>query len=373
MTKLFLYGYYGFGNVGDDLLLAAIIRRLRKAVPGASFVVRSLHPVAELQGPDIEFSCQERILLQPNLPKWRRLLDYLLANWRALAGCRAMVFGGGTLFHARGGALTNLLLIFLAVLQARMRGVRVFVLGAGVAEMPGAAARLLMAAILALSDDFAVRDASSWRHCRQVFGGKHVRRTADLVFSLQLPALPTTSAGKTIGVTLAASDIGSALGAYPQFFAALAADLAYLRDNGWSIRLLSFQELDHPQAGVSDTQLLQAIGIEGDRIELQRVSSDPETLCRQFAELDIVVGMRFHGLVMAALLGLPFVGIGRDSKLSDFCLDAGMAFLSLSDVNAGQIAETIAGAAGRMLDSANLASWQALSAENFGPIEEYLK
>ncbi|WP_172680186.1 polysaccharide pyruvyl transferase family protein [Methylomonas koyamae] len=136
---------------------------------------------------------------------------------------------------------------------------------------------------------------------------------------------------------------------------------------------MSFQELDDPQAGVSDTQLLQAIGIEGERVELQRVSSDPEALCRQFAELDIVVGMRFHGLVMAALLGLPFVGIGRDSKLSDFCQDAGMPFLSLADVNAGQIAETIVGTAGRMLDSANLASWQALSAENFGPIEEYLK
>ncbi|WP_186289496.1 polysaccharide pyruvyl transferase family protein [Methylomonas koyamae] len=373
MGKVFLYGYYGFGNVGDDLLLAAILRRLRSAAPDSSFVVRSLHPVADLQSENVEFSCQERILLQPNLPKWRRLLDYLAVNWRSLAGCRAMVFGGGTLFHARGGALTNLVLIFLAVVQARLRGARVFVLGAGVAEMPGISARLLMAAILALSDDFAVRDASSWRHCRQVIGGNRVRRTADLVFSLQLPTVPTTSAGKTVGVTLAASDIGAATDAYPQFFSALAADLAELRDKGWSVRLLSFQELDDPQAGVSDTKLLQAVGIAGERVELLRVSSDPDALCRQFAELDIVVGMRFHGLVMAALLGLPFVGIGRDSKLSDFCLDAGMPFLSLSEARTGVIAETIEGAAGRMVDGANLASWQALSAENFGPIEEYLK
>ena len=373
MAKIFLYGYYGVGNVGDDLLLTAILRRLRSAAPGSSFVVRSLHPVAELQNENVEFSCQERILLNPNLPKWRRLLDYLNANWQALAGCRAMVFGGGTLFHARGGTLTNMVLLFLVVFQARLRGTRIFVLGAGVAEMPGISAKLLMAAILALSNDFAVRDASSWRQCRQIFGGKHVRRTADLVFSLQLPMAARISSGKTVGVTLAASDIGDAIAAYPQFFAALAADLTYLRDNGWSIRLLSFQELDDPQASMSDTKLLQAIGIEGERVELLRVSSDPDALCRQFTDLDVIVGMRFHGLVMAALLGLPFVGVGRDSKLSDFCLDAGMPFLSLSEVYTGLVAETIARALGRNLDGANLAAWQALSAENFGPIEEYLK
>lgn len=376
MTKVFLYGYYGFGNVGDDLLLASIVQRLQVGRQSMDFVVRSLNPVAGLVGEHVEFTCQEQILLRQDGAKWQRLSDYFLASWRALAGCRFVVFGGGTLFHARGGSLSNLILILLTIFLARLRGAKVFAIGVGVAELPAGLARVLMAGILMLLEDFAVRDKTSWENCQAVRGGNRIRRTADLVFSLPMPKLSCPaklSAGRIIGVTLAASDIGQSVGRYPEFFDTLRTDLAALLADGWKVRLLSFQELHGFGVNVSDSDLLEAIGIAGDRVELIRVSSDPDELCKQFGALDIIVGMRFHGLVLAALLGKPFVGIGRDSKLVDFCRDLGMPFLPMGSVRPGEIGGAVALALGSGLNEEQIATWQRLAQENFVPLEECLK
>jgi polysaccharide pyruvyl transferase WcaK-like protein len=376
MTKVFLYGYYGFGNVGDDLLLASIVQRLQVGRQKIDFVVRTLNPVAGLVGEHVEFTCQEQILLRQGGAKLQRLADYFLASWRALAGCRFVVFGGGTLFHARGGSLSNLILILLTVFLARLRGAKVFAIGVGVAEMPAGLARDLMAGILAMLEDFAVRDKTSWENCQVVRGGSRIRRTADLVFSLPMPkssCLQKLLAGRTIGVTLAASDIGQSEGRYPEFFHTLRTDLAALLADGWKVRLLSFQELHGLGVNVSDSDLLVAIGIAGDGVELIRVSSDPGELCKQFEALDIIIGMRFHGLVLAALLGKPFVGIGRDSKLVDFCRDLGMPFLPMGSVRPGEIGSAVALAFGSALNEEKIVTWQRLAQENFVPLEECLK
>jgi polysaccharide pyruvyl transferase WcaK-like protein len=38
--NVFLYGYFGAGNLGDDLLLAVTIGALRPMLPKARFIVR---------------------------------------------------------------------------------------------------------------------------------------------------------------------------------------------------------------------------------------------------------------------------------------------------------------------------------------------
>lgn len=376
MTTIFLYGYYGFGNVGDDLLLAAIMQRLHMGGRNTAFVVRSLNTVPSLVGEHVRFTCQEKILLRQNASKWQRLTEYLRVSWRMLAGCQVVVFGGGTLFHARGGSLANLLLIFLTVLLARVRGAKVFAIGVGVAELPVGLPRMLMAGILALLEDFAVRDKTSWENCLKIWGAGRIRRTADLVFALPMPKrslLRIPSVGKTIGVTLAASDIGQGAARYPQLFSALRVDLANFVADGWKVRLLSFQELHESGTTVSDGSLLDAIGLVGEGVELIRVASDPGELFRQFEALDIIVGMRFHGLVLAALMGKSFVGIGRDSKLVDFCRDLGMPFLPMASLLPGEISGAVTLALGSELNDRQIVAWQTLAQENFFPLEEFLK
>lgn len=342
--QFFLYGYYGFGNVGDDLLLSAVISALSRQSPQARFVVRSLNPVPDVSEARIQYVTLERIMARTEWPRWRRLASYARATWRSLHGCSHLVFGGGTLFHARSQSAVNLALIGMLVLLARLRGAKVFALGVGVAPLPPGLPKRLMGFILLLTRDFAVRDESSRTNCQALSGVSRVRLTADLVFSLPWATLPRISGPRPVlGVTLAASDIGNEGLDNESFLARLASALAYLQNRGWQIRFLSFQELDWQGVNLSDSALfatMYAYGL-GQNVETIRVSSHPPEIARQYADIDVVIGMRFHGHVLAAQSGIPFIGLGRDNKLADLCAYFSMPFIGLNGLLSDHIVAAV--------------------------------
>lgn len=333
--KIFLYGYYGFGNVGDDLLLSGVVSLLSRGVQSARFVVRCLNSVPGISGKHIQYATLEQIMARAAWSRWRRLMWYAWETWRSLQGCSHLVFGGGTLFHARSGSCTNLALLMMLVVMARLRGAKVFAIGVGVAPLPAGMPRYLMEGILALSRDFAVRDKSSWTNCQCLSGVSRVRLTADIVFALPLETISHVSGRRPVlGITLAASDIGNKGEGHEAFLASLAEALEHLRARGWTLRFLSFQELDAAGVQLSDSALFAALSAYGLRqpLDTVRVSSHLTEIACQFESLDVVTGMRFHSHVLAARMGIPFVGIGRDSKLADLCRHFSMPFYAMSDL-----------------------------------------
>lgn len=372
--RLFLYGYYGFGNVGDDLLLNTVVTSTLQFAPTAQFVVRSLCPV-EGVGPhaQVEFVALEQVMADQSHSKGRRLGRYLMDTWKSLAGCTHLVFGGGTLFHARSNSPVNLALIFMLVVMARLRGLEVYALGVGVAPLRGALPRRLMQGILMRAADFAVRDQSSLQHCQGLANGAPLRSTADLVFSLPLPPLPKDggSGGRqpVVAITLAASDIGNG-GEHEHFLQQLALALEQLVKKGWSICFLAFQELEQAGIRVSDTALFKrvqsyAANLDG---EVVRMSASSTEITQLFSTIDVVAGMRFHGHVLAAMQGIPFVGFGRDEKLKDLCSHLSMPFLDMGGLDAARLAETIEGARDTQPDAERVQELSLRSADNFSRI-----
>lgn len=342
--KIFLYGYYGFANVGDDLLLSSVTSALFQFAPNARFVVRSLNPVGSLSDERIQYLTIEQIMSRVIWPRWRRLIYYAWEAWGSLRGCSHLVFGGGTLFHARGGSNVNLFLIGMLVVMARIRGARVFALGVGVASLPRGLSSHLMAGILGLTHDFAVRDESSRANCQRLLFASRVRLTADMVFALPMGEIKRVP-GQTpvLGVSLAASDIGQDGLGNEEFLEALAVALQRLWKDGWEIRFLSFQELDEGGVKVSDSSLFARLSRYGFReaAKIMRVSSLPGEISRQLSDLDVIAGMRFHGHVLAVRLGIPFVGFGRDSKLVDLCRHFSMPFVAMSELHADHFAKAV--------------------------------
>lgn len=371
--RLFLYGYYGFGNVGDDLLLNTVVTSTLKFAPDARFVVRSLCPVEGVApSAQIEFVALEQVMSDHSLSKVRRLGSYLRDTWKSLAGCTHLVFGGGTLFHARGNSPVNLALIFMLVMMARLRGLEVYALGVGVAPLSGALPRRLMGGIMARAADFAVRDESSLRHCQALANGAGLRSTADLVFSLPLPAVSRAAVAErrpVVAITLAASDIGNGT-QHEHFLRQLALALDLLVKQGWSICFLAFQELDQAGIAVSDTALFKRVQSSAPNLDgtVVRMSASSTEITRLFSTIDVVAGMRFHGHVLAAMQGIPFVGFGRDEKLKDLCAHLSMPFLDMGDLDATRLAATIAGARGVQPDAERVRELSRRSADNFSRI-----
>src|SRR5262245_49485253 len=172
---VFLYGYFGAGNLGDDLLLAVLVAELRPILPGAKFLVRDHGDTSGLMklGPDVTFTGTETIVADQGRLRVIRLFAYLSAYARLFRQCRWLIFGGGSLFHERG-SLTSLLLQFMICCLARLRGLRIAALGVGVADLHSPAARWLLRRIVGMSDLFLVRDEAALRQCN----GTKARLTA---------------------------------------------------------------------------------------------------------------------------------------------------------------------------------------------------
>lgn len=354
--------------MGDDLLLSCVISALSQFAPNARFVIRSLNPVSNVTDERVHYVELERIMARAGRPRWRRLVSYALAMWRSLRGCSHLVFGGGTLFHARAGSSVNLALIAMLVVMARLRGAQVFALGVGVAALPTGMPQRLMGFILSLACDFAVRDASSLANCQHLSGAPHVRLTADLVFAFPPEKLPRVYGLRPVlGVTLAASDIGRDGLGHEVFLENLALALQRLQERGWEIRFLSFQELDVDGVKLSDSALFSTLYHYGLResVEIVRVSSLPTEISRQFMDIEVVAGMRFHGHVLAALMDIPFVGLGRDSKLVDLCAYFSMPFLESGDLRSDRLVTVVEQVRGQVPNQQKTRSLLHAAAENF--------
>lgn len=369
--KVFLYGYYGYSNVGDDLLLSSVISAISKFAPNARFVVRSLNPVASVTDDRIQYVALERLIIRAGRSRWYRLARYAWATWCSLRGCSHLVFGGGTLFHARARSNVSLALIAMLVVMARLRGAKVFALGVGVAPLPKGMPQYLMGGVLTLAQDFAVRDVSSVANCRNLWGVTHVRCTADIVFALSLEKSSRAARSRPVlGITLAASDIGYEGSGNADFLASLASALERLQELGWEVCFLSFQELDLGGIKLSDTALFDVMVGYGMGQAMTRVwvSSHPVEIARQFSNIDVVAGMRFHGHVLAALLDIPFVGFGRDSKVQDLCEYFSMPFLAMNDLQEDRLVAAVAQSRGQVPSREKVFTLAHAAMENFRSI-----
>src|ERR1700692_3908908 len=100
--RYLLYGYYGQGNFGDDMLLQAMIEGIHRRDPDAFFAVHSSAAVARYaDDPRVQFTALSRHLDQVRRRPWR-LMVYLAGFARWIARSDVLVIGGGTLFIDKG-------------------------------------------------------------------------------------------------------------------------------------------------------------------------------------------------------------------------------------------------------------------------------
>lgn len=342
--EIFLFGYYGCGNVGDDLLLAVLLEKLLKSASNVR--VKCLLAPDSPRDPRVTFLELEKILADRSRRAPVRLGLFLIQTWKALRGVQVLMFGGGTLFHAKDGSPTNLLILASVAVLARLRGAKVAAIGVGVGKIRGLLPGLLFSGISRLSCDFAVRDKSSLENCAGCGESSRVRLAADLVFLYPLPSCKKRDQPRPIlGLALAASAIGKE-GAV-RAFAPLGRVLDALGERGWDVQGLSFQELEFSGFHLSDSELLNSIR----DVPIRRLGAAAADISEQIGGLDVVVGMRFHALMLAARLGIPFVGIGRDPKLADLCQRYGFPFFELEDLEPGKLLAAVENVRGCTPDS----------------------
>jgi len=288
-NAIVIAGYYGFGNAGDELILKSMIDQYRSQDPQCLLTVLSNDPVQTRH----HFTVDAVSRWQP----WAWLGPLLRA--------RRFILGGGGLLQESSGPWNHAYYLFL-LFVAKLLGCRTEARAIGVDPIDYPFNCWWTRFILdSAVDTISVRDADSQRALEST-GIRHpILRSADPVF--QLSVTPSESVNPRIGFAVAPWNQRTGWDH----------DLAFLADRlidhlGVSIDFLVFFPMQ-------DEELARAVAVHATHSVGVRTWQQPEEILTWMGEYQLIVGMRYHALVMAALAGKAFIGWGFQKKVRTLC------------------------------------------------------
>ncbi len=322
MPRVLIAGYYGYGNAGDDALLTAIVRSLRDLAPDLELAVLSAQPETTARVFGVEAI---------------RRLD-LLAVFRAISRSDLLLMGGGSLLQDVTSRRNMVYYLGIAEL-ARLRGRPAMLFANGIGPVRTTFGRWLMKVLANHLRLITVRDEPSLLELKRL---GVTRPQIDLAAdpALLLPP-PSAAAGRQRLQQLGLADddrplIGLCVrpwkGSEAAGLAIARAADQFCRQHGGRAVFLPMQL---PGDVTASRQVAAAMETEP---FLPLASHDPAELMDLTAALDLVVAVRFHSLVFAALAGVPLVGVSYDPKIDHFLGSLGLEPVAdLADLTAERL------------------------------------
>ncbi|MCK8828119.1 polysaccharide pyruvyl transferase CsaB [Natroniella acetigena] len=308
MKRIILSGYYGFNNAGDEAILAALIVGLQEV-----------------------FGQVEIIVLSAN-PSWTRKVHGVKAISRTnlvevvaqLKKTDLLISGGGSLLQDVTGRKTIPYYLSIIILAKALK-VPVFFCAQGVGPINAVINQKLVKSVLNRVDLITVRDQKSKELLRQIGVEGLIYVTADPVFMLQ----PTKEKRiKAIlaeeGIDLAQQTVGISIRPWGDnsYLKRLAVVLEQFREE-FAIQLLLIP-LHYP-ADLEVSHKLRSL-MEGE-VAIVTGNYSPQEVLGLVGQVDLLLGVRLHSLIFAALNQMPLLGISYDPKIDSF-----LASLDLSPI-----------------------------------------
>ena len=296
--KTVLCGYYGFGNMGDDALLRASIRRAKQKDPSDEVVALTRRGKRD----EVRFG----------IPCVRRTSFFAIR--KALRGADRLVFGGGTLLQEVTSLRSLCYYVFL-LCYAQKKGISTELWGNGLGEPRTALGRRLLKRALSGCDRIGVRD----------------KRAEELARGLLKSGEDRIVLEKDLAMEQAAADE-----------ARISFLLRYYRLLRQGGRPISYV-IVAPKGKRADSDLCRRLeALRGNAVSLLFVPMYPRedgalchALCHTFggvvshglgasdllglaARAEAVLGQRLHALMFAAMADVPYERFGNDPKLQAF-------------------------------------------------------
>lgn len=304
-------GYYGAGNTGDEAILAGMIRSLRaRGIDGITVLSRDPALTREMHGVRSIYIGRRH--------------HGLGAVFRALRGTRLLILGGGGLLQDAAGRVVPYWLTRVALALAARTPVMYYAQGIG--PLRTAAARRLVRFFSNRVTRITVRDEESRRLLREIGVVRPpVEVTADPALGMEAAddgAALLRRGG--VGFDSRKITLGVSLRPWPGetvYRPVLVGALKNLKAR-FDVRYVFF-----PFQYGADEEACQrvkdAIGAREDRL-LTGVYS-PAQMAAMLREMDGVIGMRLHAVILSALVRVPVFGLVYDPKVRLFLERTGNA------------------------------------------------
>jgi polysaccharide pyruvyl transferase CsaB len=284
--RVLICGYYGEHNIGDDALLEVLLAQLPS---GCEPVVTTLDP-ASLEARGIG-------------TVQRRSLPLVL---KALRHCSALVLGGGSLLQDTT-SFRSLLYYAALITAARLEGKPVLLWAQGLGPLRRRRSRALVRILLPMVQ------AASWRDCAsaQLAAGLGCAGpvAGDPVWAL--PAGQWHGRGGPIVVCFRPTGLlqGQQWHLYLEALSQLAEQA-----NREVIWLPLHRRQDPGLLQQLNSQGLMSAGLAARSREV--IAERPRDVIAMAADAGLVLAMRLHGLILAAIAGAPCAALSYDPKVA---------------------------------------------------------
>ena len=309
-TKLLIAGYHGFGNCGDEAILQAMVTNIR-ALP-IDLEITALSNKPDFTKTEYNVNSVQRFSL--------------FAVLGAILKSDVVLSGGGTLLQ--DGTSTRSLLYYLSIIKtAKLFGKRVMVYANGIGPVNGEKNRRLVKKVLSGVDVITLREKLSEADLRSI-GVKRddVTVTADPAFTLESVTdekaeqifkaenIPFEK-GKMVGVSVRAwnkAKYGD------DFVVKLAEACDNLAAKGKTVVLLP---MEYPR----DLEISQKlIDNMHQKAYMFKKRYTPSEILGIVGRFDLMISMRLHTLIFAAVKNVPMLGVIYDPKVEYYLQELDM-------------------------------------------------
>jgi polysaccharide pyruvyl transferase CsaB len=317
--RVLVQGFYGAGNLGDDVMLTVLLGWLRSQgiqptvlAENAARVERTFHVPA--------------VQKVPLLGQWGWPANWLdgsaAAVVRRIAAHDALVLGGGDLLRDDRG-WKNFFYSMETVLLALALRKPLYLVNVGLGRPRTRYGRWAMRFMLRRARFVLVRDRRSVDVCAEFGGADRCREDRDIGFYLPdlLPPLRPKTAPAAAPQIVVALRAGAEHQSYYPFGAAEVESLARALDiavtrTGALVRFLPFQ--GGPQADAALHERVAERMRHRERSELLEWTDDLRSMLDTMQDSHLIVGMRLHACILGLALGRPVVALPYDVKVDEF-------------------------------------------------------
>lgn len=345
-----LYGYFGAGNFGDDILLYSAIQNITNKDPDARFIVRSYSSLDFLLkefGNRIQIADFENIHLssENSAIKFIRLMR---AYWKCAGRISTLVVGGGTLIHDTPYLKSTILLTCLAAI-VRLRNKNVIGIGLGTKRIKTKAGKLVVAILLRQFNKIYLRDNQSFYQCQKLHPNGNIALSSDLAYAIAWENQKTTPTleGKIILLTLVDYIFLSLPAGHKESLIndIVTALFPYVV-RGYKIRLLPMQRKNEEVRASGDIDILTSVHKKIESIspassEIKEIMPTSDSINTAYDGVSLVIGMRFHSLIFSAVKHIPFVGIAHEPKIDALCKEFRMPCIPLDGLTTENLKNAI--------------------------------
>ncbi len=275
-------GYYGYHNLGDQLILKHLLTGFQKHFPGIKLNVFVKTPYNEKK------TAFKKINFINRYNPW--------AIFKNLLTSRILIMGGGSIIQDITGFFTIYYYILLMIV-AKCLDCKVVIFNQGIGPVKNPVNRYLVKLVFSLTDLIIVRDNRSKKLLNALLPDKEIILGADLIFFHQL------SRKNKANRNICSFSVRKWKSHNIKKFVKQAA--AVLDKRGWKCFNIVFQPGSDE---IINCKFLKNI-----------YWNKPDDITRYLKKSDFLVGMRLHSLMLGAKLNIPMLGIVYDPKVNVFC------------------------------------------------------